>query len=170
MKKIILAILILALAVCAVACAKKDTAGGASTEGGSPVSGFSVTVNGTTVELGKDAAPVLAALGTPTVSQEVFDCGAGNSRMFYRFGSVELYTMKTDGKEVIDQIELNDDLASTDKGVCIGDTVDQVKAAYGEPQRGDEDDLVYVSGNCELTFEIDDGRVEDIDLLRRTNG
>ena len=170
MKKLILAILVLALAVCAVACVKKDTDSGASTEAGSGATGFSVSVNGTTVELGKDAAPVLAALGTPTVSQEVLDCGVGNSRMFYRFGSVEIYTMKTDGKEVIDQIELNDDLASTDKGICIGDTVDKVRAAYGEPQKGDEDDLTYVSGNCELTFEIDDGKVEDIDLLRRTNG
>ena len=42
------------------------------------------------------------------------------------------------------------------------------KAAYGEPQKGDEDDLVYVSGNQELTFEIDDGRVEEIGLLRVT--
>ena len=166
MKNAILLILVLALTVCAVACAKKND--GASTEGGTTATGFGVTVNGTAVELGKDAAPVLAALGTPTLSQEVFDCGEGNSRMFYRFGSLELYTMKSDGKEIIDQIELNDDLVSTDKGICIGDTVEKVKTAYGEPQRGDEDDLVYVSGNQELTFEIDDGRVEEIGLLRVT--
>ena len=92
MKKAILLILVLALTVCAVACAKKND--GASTEGGTTATGFGVTVNGTAVELGKDAAPVLAALGTPTLSQEVFDCGEGNSRMFYRFGKSALQAGK----------------------------------------------------------------------------
>ena len=169
MKKLILAILVLILALGAVGCAKKQNEGTAADEAASNT-GFAVVVSGTTVRLGEDAAPALTALGTPKVSQEVFDCGAGNSRMFYRFASIDLYTMKTDGAEVIDQIELNDDLATTDKEICIGNTVEALKAAYGEPQRSDGDDLVYVSGSCELIVEIDDGRVDDIELIRRTNG
>lgn len=129
---------------------------------------FAVTYNGITLELGASAETALEGLGKAKTEQEVFDCGAGNSRMYYRYSSFELYVLKTaDGKEIIDQIELNDDLAQTREGVAIGTSETDLRATYGEPDSEEEGVLTYHRGNCRLIVELEDGKVSDVGLLRK---
>ena len=153
------------LSVSVMACAKKtDTGNGDGAE-----DAFSVTYNGVTIPLGSGAEKTLEALGEPSFSQEVFDCGEGNSRMCYRYASLVLYTMKsTDGKETVDQIEVNDDLVETDKGIAIGSSTADVEDAYGAPTEKKSDEWVYTSGKYQLIFDVKDGKVDGIGLLRKT--
>ena len=48
-------------------------------------------------------------------------------------GSVEVRTTPEDGKQLIQNIIVYDDTVATPEGVSVGNTVDQVKAAYGDP-------------------------------------
>ena len=115
MKRALAVLLCLILCVSVMACAKKNEGNEETADA------YAVTYNGTELALGADAASVLAKLGEPSFEQEVFDCGEGNSRMCYRYASLVLYTMKnTEGKETIDQIEVNDDLVETEQGIAIG--------------------------------------------------
>ena len=130
---------------------------------------FSIVWNGTTIELGKSATSVLTALGDPNSSQEVFDCGEGNSRMRYQYASFELYTMKSDGQEVIDQIEVLDDLCETGAKIAIGSSESAVRDAYGTPSKEEDGTLIYTSGNKHLILDVENGTVTGIGLLRKTN-
>ena len=131
--------------------------------------GFYVICQGTKIALGATADTVLKKLGDANSAQEVFDCGAGNSRMYYRYASLELYTMKIDGKETVDQIELLDDLSETEQGISIGAAESAVREAYGEPTSESEGELTYAKGDQRLIFEVADGKVSAIGLLRVTN-
>ena len=60
-------------------------------------------------------------------------------------------------------ILLGDDTVSTAEGIFIGNTVEQVKAAYGNPDESStEDSIVYIKGSSQLTFQISDGKVVTI--------
>ena len=160
--------LLMVLTVCA--CSKQEQEASTPDEKEETVqsSGFYVTYQGTKIALGADASLAIAKLGDASSAQEVFDCGVGNSRMYYRYASLDLYTMKNDGKETVDQIELLDDLIETDKGISIGAAEASVREAYGAPTSESEGELTYADGDQRLIIEITDGKVSAIGLLRVT--
>ncbi len=131
-------------------------------------SAFCVVYDGVRIELGKPAEKILEALGTANSENEIFDCGEGNSRVRYRYDSLTLYVMKSDGDEVVDQIELLDDLAETSRGICIGDSEEKVREAYGTPSSEQGGILGYGKGGMQIEFDLADGKVSGIGLLRRT--
>lgn len=166
MKRALALLMVLLLVFCMVACGKDgDTA---ESETDDTKTGFYIKSNGTRIVLGAPATAVLSALGEANSQNELFDCGAGNSRMLYRYSSFDLYTMKSGESEVIDQIELKDDLSETDKGICLGSKESEVTAAYGKADRTNDGSLTYVSGAQEMTFDIENGQVVGIGLLRVT--
>ncbi len=165
-KRILAMILMLLLAMSVMACGKKESGDENETKG--TQKGFAIQIDGVTIRLGEQAEKTLTALRTPLSQNELFDCGAGNSRMLYRYASFDLYTMKSGETEVIDQIEVKDDFCETEKGLCIGAEESAVVAVYGEATRKGEGSLTYVSGNQELTFDVENGQVVGIGLLRVT--
>ena len=83
---------------------------------------------------GADPA-VLAALGDPQDKLEAKSCvHEGYDRIYY-YSGFEVNTQPTaDGREVIVSVYLTDDSVTTAEGVRIGDTLDAVKAAYGDAE------------------------------------
>ena len=170
-KRVAALLLALLLAAAMIACSEKESGTPTPDENKNTEQqndAFCVKYQGVTVELGADASSVLKKLGEANSAQEVFDCGAGNSRMYYRYASFDLYTMKADGKETIDQIELLDDLTQTEKGISIGAAESAVREAYGEPSSESEGMLTYAKGDQRIVFEVADGKVSAIGLLRVT--
>ena len=104
---------------------------------------FAVSYDDVVIELGASAEDVLDALGSANSEDEVFDCGAGNSRIRYRYDSFTLYVMKSDGEQVIDQIELKDDLIQTTRKIALGSSEAEVRDAYGNPTKA-ENGIIYV--------------------------
>lgn len=129
---------------------------------------FSVSYRGTTLEIGKEAEDALKALGEPTNKKEIGDCGGLGAQVRYDYSSLILYVLESKDGAVIDQITLTDDLVSTEKGICIGDSQEKVKEAYGDALQSDGDRLFYTSGKNRLTFEVKDGKVSGIDLMQVT--
>lgn len=171
LKKSLLLIFALLLVVSLIACAGQEQSKGESDgkkASSKDMISFSIRYNGTTIELGKPAKKVLEALGEPLSSEEVFDCGEGNSRMQYQFSSFDLYTMKSGDEEVIDQIELYDDQSATSAKISIGSEESAVRDAYGKPTLEKDGEWMYTSGENNLIIEIDDGKVCAIGLLRKT--
>lgn len=152
---------LLLMATALVSCAEQETESGED-------SAFCVVFDGVKIELGKPAEPILEELGPANSENEVFDCGEGNSRVRYRYDSFTLYVMKSDGEEVVDQIELLDDLTETSRGVCIGDGEAKVREAYGTPTSDQNGILGYSKSGMQIQFDIADGKVSAIGLLRRT--
>ncbi len=68
---------------------------------------------------------------------------------------VELYP----GADSIYTIQILDDTVTTAEGVYIGNTLDQVKAAYGEPSISSEAVVVYEKGSSQLWFGLDENNV-----------
>ncbi|PWJ71591.1 hypothetical protein B0O40_1463 [Ruminococcaceae bacterium R-25] len=81
-------------------------------------------------------------------------------------GSVEVRTTPTDGKQLIQNIIVYDDTVSTPEGISIGSTVDQVKAAYGEPTDSTSEALIYeLSEDAVLQFNVKNDAVWQIQYL-----
>jgi hypothetical protein len=69
--------------------------------------------------------------------------------------------MEYDGKSL--GIYLEDDLVSTEEGICVGSTADDVKSAYGEPSGQSTDVcLIYEKDGMTLSFNLTDGVVSTI--------
>ncbi len=163
MKWIVLTLAVLMLTLCLISCGEDNEKNGDSEN-----KEFYLVYNDTKLKAGADAAKILETLGEANSQNELFDCGAGNSRVLYRYASFDLYTMKSGESEVIDQMELKDDLCETDKGICLGSKESEVTASYGVPDRTTAGSITYINGNVELTFDLKDGTVSGIGLLRIT--
>lgn len=126
--------------------------------------GYLFTYNG--VQFGVDIAAdgVISKLGTqkdePYTSES---CAFGGEDTVYYFSSIQVSTNNELGYERIYSIYLEDDLVSTEEGVCVGSTADQVKTAYGEPGANSTDScLVYEKDGMTLSFNLTDGVVSTI--------
>ena len=166
MKKIFsLFILCALLCTCFVSCNSNGDNGGSDTAKDI----FAVNVNGVKVELGADAEGVLGALGEATSTKSVGNCGGLGEQIKYTYPSIVIYTLKADGKETIDQIDLLDDLVATSAGIYIGSTASDVESAYGTPAKKSDSTIQYKEGNCYLAFGISGGEVTSVTLMRETN-
>ena len=97
---------------------------------------------------------------------EVASCAGQGLASLYSFknGSFSVETMV--GADTIVRIALVDDTVTTAEGVYIGQTIDDVKAVYGEPAESSETLYIYTKGTSELRFQIDgNGKVTEIDYF-----
>ncbi len=121
--------------------------------------------NDVKVIIGVQVDKVVAALGNNYTYTEAASCaGQGISKIYtYNGGSFSIETQPVDTADYISTINFGDDSVSTAEGIFIGNTVDQVKKAYGEPAKDSTDEtLIYEKGSSRITFSIEDGKVTSI--------
>ena len=123
-------------------------------------------MDGVSYPLDTDAAPLLEAFGPDYEMTAATSCRyVGEDKMFiYDFATV--YTYPIDGKDMIDEIYIQDGDYTTAKDIGIGSTLDEVKAAYGEGGFDIDGAYTYlVSGDpnnkkcAQLYFEVMDDEV-----------
>ncbi len=130
---------------------------------------FYITYKGTKIELDKDATSVLAALGAASDTASLGDCGGFGLQTRYTYDNFVIYTVKNDSGEKIDQITLSNDIVETPKGICVGDSAEDVIKAYGEPNAKTDTKIEYESGSLILKFGLEGGDVKSINFIRITS-
>lgn len=152
------------LAACAEEADDKD-----NDDKGSKGVEFYFTYEGTKIELDKKADAVLSALGEANDEKSLGDCGGFGTQTRYEYDDFDLYTVKNDNGETIDQIAFSNDLIETSKGICIGDSSEKVLKAYGEPSVKEDGKIEYEEGSLLLQFLLEDGDVRAINYIRITS-
>lgn len=161
--KILLALLLCLSMLLLVACNSSDTDPDEDDAKSEAV--YAVRYRDVEIALGKDATPVLKALGDADASQKVMSCGdAAGDQWQYRYASIVLFTLKTADSEIVDAVVLRDDVAATAKGISIGSTEAEMKEAYGEPTVNGQKRL-YTEGKYTLEFMIgEDGKISAAEM------
>ncbi len=113
--------------------------------------------------LAEAALPALSAKN-PQISVKA-SClgGVDGEDVTYVYQGFRIQTFRTASSEEIRWVILSDDSVATMEGVAIGDAVEKVKSAYGEPVETTDTLLTYVREQVKLRFVIRDGAVRSIE-------
>lgn len=130
---------------------------------------FYVNYKGVKIELAMDASDVLQKLGEAKSVKELGDCGGLGAQVKYTYEDIELFTVKSNTGESIDAISFLNDIVTTPKNICLGDSSDKVITAYGEPTQKSNTEFRYIKDDFVLKFKIVAQKVEGIEYLRITN-
>ena len=145
-------------------CACKDEN---AADGNDPAP-YSFVIDGVTVTPGAKAAEVLTALSSknPTVSA-IGSClgGVDGEDVNYVYDGFYIQTFRlSEGHpdEEIRWIFFTDDSVTTQRGIKIGSTAEEVEYLYGTSASATDTLLTYQSGGTELRFKLRDGVVIEI--------
>lgn len=169
MKKLAAMILALTMVLALCACGSTPATPTTPTEpqqnntGNTTPVGYLFTYNGYQFGVDIVADDTLATLGEPRDKYTSESCAFGGEDTVYYYSSIQVSTNNEYGYERIYSIYLEDDLVSTEEGICVGSTAEDVKSAYGEP--GDKSTatcLIYEKDGMTLNFNLVDGKVSTI--------
>lgn len=175
--KIRFAVLLIALVMILGSCGQPAAQNAAPVKGTFGEQDLVFALNGTQYLLKTDVAPLLKALGEDYELTEAISCVyKGNDKTFC-YADIEIDTNPIDGKDVFYEIDITGGDFQTSKGIKIGSTLDEVKAAYGGGGvEADSSYTYYLSGNKEdltspqLYFALDEsGKVTMISYYYPTN-
>lgn len=125
--------------------------------------GYVFTVNGVSLEIDAEAQGVLEKLEEPVSVYESPSCAFGDLDKIYTFSGYEMDTYTMDGTEYISSVVLRDDTVETTEGAYIGNTAEQIRALYGNPDVEEDTILTYAKDNMKLCFLMKDGTVVSIE-------
>ena len=164
----ILMILTMVLALCACGGTEtpnttEPTQNNNQSTGSTTPAGYTFTYNGYQFGVDMIADAVLENLGEPKDQYTSESCAFGGEDTVYYYNSIQVSSNNELGYERIYSIYLEDDLVSTEEGICVGSTADAVKSAYGEPGANSTDVcLIYEKDGMTLNFNLVDGVVSTI--------
>jgi len=144
----------------------QDITGGVAQEseesGTASAEGFSFEVDGVTIPMNVDAAPIIEALGEPVEYFEAASCAFQGLDKIYTYNGFEINTYPNGDKDYIASIYFLDDSVATDKGIYLGSTLEEVTAAYGEGYTEESGEYTYTLGDTTLAFIMEDDAVTSI--------
>lgn len=163
MKRILTLALAMALLLCG--CGGKEIKDGNTDNTKAPESsaGHSITLGGATLYVGGElTAAMLEALGEPNEKTESPNCVYDGAVYDYYYDNFSLQVNQQESKNTLLMVTITDTLFDAENGIKIGDTADQVKEAYGAATEENKYYLVYAQDGLEITFNLNDGTVEEI--------
>jgi uncharacterized protein YceK len=174
MKKVIV---LLAIILLLAGCSKEDTTPDSENTGtntsadgtsdstdnsATTTEGYSYEANGVTIPMNVDAAPIVEALGEPVEYFEAASCAFQGLDKIYYYNGFELGTYPSGDKDIVSYVNFLDDSVTTDKGIYLGSTAEEVIAAYGDDYTEDSGSYVYRLGETKLTFIVEADAVTSI--------
>jgi hypothetical protein len=109
-----------------------------------------------------DAAPIIEALGDPAQYFEAASCAFQGLDKIYTYNGFEINTYPNGDKDYISTVYFLDDSVTTDQGIYLGSTLDEVIDAYGEDYTQESGEYTYTLGQTKLAFIIEDETVTSI--------
>lgn len=95
-------------------------------------SSFAFSIDGVAIEPGEDFAGAYAKLGEPDNYTEAASCYYDGMDKVYTYDGFEVRTYPDGDKDIIQDLCLSSDEYSTDKGITVGSSLEDVTSAYGE--------------------------------------
>ncbi len=155
MKKILIYLLLAAMALSFVACKDNDPP---AEEGKT----YTFTSGATKIAINDDVAPILAALGEWRDYDESTSCAFEGLDKVYTYAGFEINTYPMGEKDFVYRVVFYDDTVATEEGIRIGSTKDAVIGAYGTPDKQGNTFLQYNTSEMYLEFLLTDDTVTDI--------
>ena len=159
MKKILIYLLLAAMALTLAACGENDPPAEENNT-------YSFTSGTTKIAINDDAAPILASLGAWRDYAESASCAFEGLDKVYTYAGFEIQTYPVGEKDFVYIIALQDDTVATEKGIRIGDAKDAVITAYGTPSNQTDTSLTYNGEGMYLQFILRDGAVTSIQYCK----
>ncbi len=129
--------------------------------------GFVYLNSGATFEIDAPAADALAKVGEPLSYFEASSCAFGEQDKVWTYQGFRVDTYQLDGIDYILDVILTDDTVMTSEGVRIGDSTDDILAAYGTPTLTDTNYMIYESGDMRLAFLLNGDTITTIEYLSK---
>lgn len=131
-------------------------------------------INEKAFSLGGDVKPLLDELGEDYELSEAPSCLYEGMDKSFEYDGISIYTYPLDGKDIIDEIQLNGKQYKTGRDISVGDTLEDITAAYGEDYVEEGDVITYrlntddIKSPC-IYFIMRDGVVESISYYSASN-
>ena len=123
---------------------------------------YRFTYSGTSIVMNTDVAPVLASLGDDYTYFESDSCAYQGKDKIYTYPLFVIYTYPDGDTDMVSSVEFKSDVVATEEGLRIGQTKDDVIAAYGDGYQESSNVLKYTKGECVLSFVLDGNEVAGI--------
>ena len=127
------------------------------------VNGYVFISEGVTIEVDGEAAAYVEAMSEPVSIYESPSCAFGDLDKIHTYNGFEMDTYSLEGVDYVSAVIFLDDSVSTAEGIAIGATVEDVKAAYGEPTTEESTILTYEKDEMKLCFLIQDNSVVSVE-------
>lgn len=91
-----------------------------------------VEIDSSVYYLREDSSPLIAALGDDYEYSEMVSCVYDGKDKTYTYDGIKVSTVPVDGEDITEMITLTSDKYSTLRGAKVGDSLESVKALYGD--------------------------------------
>lgn len=127
------------------------------------VNGYVFVSEGVSIEVDGEAQAYIDGMTEPVSVYESPSCAFGDLDKIHTYNGFEMDTYSLEGVDYVSAIIFLDDSVTTAEGVGIGDSVEDVKAAYGEPTAEESTILTYEKDEMKLCFLIKDDSVVSVE-------
>ena len=110
---------------------------------------------GTEIPVDADAAPIVEKLGEPSSYFESESCAAQGIGKLYTYGDFEFETYPDGDTDRILYVMLKSDAVSTQEGISLANSKEDVIATYGTPDQERTGAVNYLLGEMTLKFIFD---------------
>ena len=124
--------------------------------------GYSFTFDNIKISLNEEATSILESLGEPIEQFQAPSCAFQGTDIFYLYPGFELSTYPLEDLHYISTIDFIDDSVSTENGLRIGSTLDDVIAKNGNDFKQSGYIYTYELGDSSISFVINKQIVENI--------
>ncbi len=159
--------LIIILALVLVGCSGGANEGKASDNVGKEEQGkasdnFAFKNNGLTIPIDGQAEEILDKLGEPMEYFEAPSCAYQGLDKTYYYNGFEITTYTEKEVDYVASVLLVDDTVTTDKGIYIGSSIDDMIKAHGEDYEEKTGQYTYTKGDSQLQFIFKDDLIVSI--------
>ena len=159
--------LMLALSLLALTGCGKNNAGNNSgsndEEKDSGSSAFTFTSGDVTIAMNAPAEEIVNALGEPINYFESASCAFQGIDRIYTYDGFQITTYPLNDKDYISSVMFTSDAVSTSEGLEIGNTKDDMIAAYGEDYTEETGQFTYTKGDSKLVILIENDLISSIE-------
>ena len=168
MKKLVLLATVTTMSFMLVACGGDNTEKSSESVGKEQTTTEGFTWDADGVELSIDATKenTVDKIEEEAEYFESPSCAYDGVDKIYSYNNYSVTFYEGDGEDGISLITLTSDLVSTEEGLSVGSTKEEVLATYGDPAKDDKNLVVYENGKTELRFILKDDVVVSVEYAK----